>query len=465
MIFFASLSAILFYFSTGFYDYWLLTWLAPLPLCLYSLQAKAAKTALASFVAFILGALNQFGYLPLLLFFSTTLLSATAFTLAILLFRSTFRSMNQPLAPLAFASAWTAYEFIQSQLSSLGTLESLAYTQVLNLPIIQLASVTGIWGITFLLMLLPASLAAIWHIHSNGDAWRIPALVVGGLLTIVVLFGFYRLYGPTVSPVMTIGLAAVPTTFEELRSQDPTTVNNSLQHYIDKITPLANTGAQLVLFPEKIAFLAPSAQATGLSLLSQAAQKNHVALVVGLSLQKEKLHNTALAFGPDGSLLDSYDKQHLLSPYENSYSPGQALTILPSNDTATAGLAICKDMDFSLPAMKYSQKGAGLLLVPALDFHTDGWLHARVAILRGVEGNFAVARAAQWGLLTVSDSRGRLLGTASTSNQGAGLVVQTPLSSGDSLYSRLGDWFAWLCLLGTAFTMYRLAYRLKSLYA
>jgi len=69
-----SLSAVLFFYSTGFYDNWLLTWLAPLPVCLYAFQAPASKTALAAFLAYVLGAMNQFGYLPPPLFAATTTL-------------------------------------------------------------------------------------------------------------------------------------------------------------------------------------------------------------------------------------------------------------------------------------------------------------------------------------------------------------------------------------------------------
>ena len=185
---------------------------------------------------------------------------------------------------------------------------------------------------------------------------------------------------------------------------------------------------------------------------------NQVTLIAGLSLQEEQLRNAALVFAPDGSLIQSYFKQHLLAPYESRYAPGKDLALLATGTAASTGIAICKDMDFVQPAREYSRQGAGLLLVPALDFHTDGWLHARVAVLRGVEGNAAVVRAAQWGLLTVSDSRGRLLGTAVANDHAeTGLLTKVPLGGGYSLYSQFGDWLGWVCLLGTALTVFRLA--------
>lgn len=177
----------LFYFSTGFYDNWLLTWLASLPVCFYALQSRAGGAALAAFTAYVLGAMNQFGYLPPLLFVGTTMLSAAAFSTSILLLRSLTLANCQIFAPFAFAASWTSFEFVRSLISSFGTFDSLAYTQVYNLPIIQLASLTGIWGITFLLMLIPACLAVVWRYRQNRNICRLTILLSGsqwGLLTV-----------------------------------------------------------------------------------------------------------------------------------------------------------------------------------------------------------------------------------------------------------------------------------------
>jgi len=452
------LSTALFFYSTGFYDNWLLTWLAPLPVCLYAFQAPAPKTALAAFLAYSLGAMNQFGYLPPPLFATTTMLSAAAFTGAVLLFRVLIQANQRTLAPFVFAATWTAYEFLRSLGSSFGTFESLAYTQVLNLPVIQLASLTGIWGITFLLMLFPSSLAVLWHYRHNQSACRLTALLTGSLLTTVLLFGLFRLYlPPNDAPVLSIGLAAVPTTRELLLSQDTETITASLRRYSHSVDVLAAAGAQVVLLPEKLASLTPANCEEDLSILSGAASNNKITFIAGLSTQEDQLYNTALVFGPDGSLLQSYHKHHLLPPYESRYTPGKELALLDVGEANHAGIAICKDMDFVQPAKEYSRQGVGILFVPALDFHDDGWLHARVAIIRGVEGNYSVARAAQWGLLTISDSRGRLLGTTATDTAAeTSLISKVPLGSGHSVYSLTGDWLAWLSLSLTAQAAIRL---------
>ncbi|CUH95695.1 hypothetical protein P22_1772 [Propionispora sp. 2/2-37] len=453
----AGLSAVLFFVSTGFYDNWPLTWLAPLPVCLYALEAHAGRAALAALAAYSLGALNAWGYLPPPLFAASTILNAVAFAAAALLLRSLVRSGQAAFAPFAFAAAWTSFDYVRSLVSSFGTFASLAYTQALNLPVMQLASLTGIWGITFLLMLVPAGLAVAWRCRRQGCGCRSVLLPAGGLLAAALLYGVCRLYLPAAGPVVTVGLAAVPATRAELRSQDAATVNRTLQGYSRSVDALAAAGAQVVVLPEKLAFLAPENREEGLALFSRTAARNRVVLVAGLSLQQERLANSAVAFAPDGSPAAAYDKQHLLPAYESRYTPGDSLAWLNTGGTA-AGLAICKDMDFVRPARDYSQQGAGLLLVPALDFHDDGWLHARIAVLRGVEGNMAVARTAQWGLLTLSDSRGRILGMSATDAAAgeAALLGRLPAGGGRSLYSLTGDWLAWLCLAITALAVLRL---------
>jgi apolipoprotein N-acyltransferase len=88
--------------------------------------------------------------------------------------------------------------------------------------------------------------------------------------------------------------------------------------------------------------------------------------------------------------------------------------------------------------------------VPAWDFGIDGWLHSRMAIMRGVEGGFAIARAARSGRLTLSDDRGRVVAEASSEHHDADLVGDLPLRHTHTLYARWGDWFAWLDLAGLA---------------
>jgi apolipoprotein N-acyltransferase len=173
-------------------------------------------------------------------------------------------------------------------------------------------------------------------------------------------------------------------------------------------------------------------------------------------------YNQARVYGPGASVL-SYDKHHMLPPFESSFKPGTTLTLLPKA-SETWGVAICKDMDFTPLSRQYGEAGTGLMLVPAWDFNLDRWWHGHIAVMRGVEDGFSIARAARNGYLTMSDDRGRILAeTRSDSAPTATLLAEIPVMHNTTLYLLLGDWFAWFALATLVFALIRL-YKLRNRY-
>jgi apolipoprotein N-acyltransferase len=81
------------------------------------------------------------------------------------------------------------------------------------------------------------------------------------------------------------------------------------------------------------------------------------------------------------------------------------------------------------------------------DFVVDGTWHGHIAVMRGVEDGFSIARAAKNGFLTVSDDRGRIVGEVSRSSAPfATLLVDVPTMHHWTVYQLLGDWFAWVAI-------------------
>jgi apolipoprotein N-acyltransferase len=125
----------------------------------------------------------------------------------------------------------------------------------------------------------------------------------------------------------------------------------------------------------------------------------------------------------------TYEKHHMVPPFESKFTVGNSRTTL-QQPSGLWDVTSCKDMDFPGLSREYGRDGGGLLLVPAWDFDADGWLHGRMAILRGVEDGFSIARAPRHGILSVSDrGRRRVLGEPR-----------------GHVYSRAGNWFAWCCI-------------------
>ena len=160
-----ALAALAGYFGTGLQPVPWLTWLVPLPLALLAPHLKARWLALAAFAAGVLGALNQWHFLhsvirlPLPVIVMATVLPGVLLALCLLLFRRLLLRGRGIAAALSMPALWVAMEYLNTQTSPHGTFGSLAYNQMDLLPVLQLASVTGLWGISFMLLLVPGLLA------------------------------------------------------------------------------------------------------------------------------------------------------------------------------------------------------------------------------------------------------------------------------------------------------------------
>lgn len=80
----------------------------------------------------------------------------------------------------------------------------------------------------------------------------------------------------------------------------------------------------------------------------------------------------------------------------------------------------------------------------------DARLHSRMAVIRGVENGFTIARSTQQGLVTLSDSYGRILGEQASATDPI-MVVAAPPGRGPTYYARFGDWFGWTSVLVAGF--------------
>jgi apolipoprotein N-acyltransferase len=180
-------------------------------------------------------------------------------------------------------------------------------------------------------------------------------------------------------------------------------------------------------------------------LQSVAAQTGATIVAGVVHVDAAAKYNEARIYIP-GLILQRYDKEHMLPPFESNLKPGTALMVL-QRPRQKWGVAICKDMDFASPARFYGDAGVGLMLVPGWDFVVDGSWHGHIAVMRGVEDGFSIARAAKNGLLTVSDDRGRIVGEVSSSAAPfATLLLDVPASHSWTVYQLLGDWFAWVAI-------------------
>jgi apolipoprotein N-acyltransferase len=211
---------------------------------------------------------------------------------------------------------------------------------------------------------------------------------------------------------------------------------------------LAADRAELIVLPEKLVSVTAADENAVLDVFRKAAMEARMTVIAGLSrIENKPQHNVALIFSPSGHIIDEYQKHHLVPFAESSFARGETPKLF-DGPGAQWGVAICKDLDFPAWSRAYAKRGVRFLAVPAWDFVRDARLHSRMAVVRGIENGFTIARSAQQGFVTFSDAYGRILAEQTSATQpDARIVRDIPAGPGPTVYTRYGDWFGWLSVV------------------
>jgi apolipoprotein N-acyltransferase len=439
------------YLGTGLHPTWWALWLAPIPVLAIAPRLRSGVAFLLGSGAWLIGESNQWNYvrhaieLPTHITVLYFVVPAVVFGLGVLFVRSFIRRGSLFLAALAFPVYWVAYEYLTAIASPHSTWGNLAYTQMNCLPLIQIASITGLWGISFAVFLFAGAVAAL--LSGAGKPWQRRALAIAAAFVVcaVLAFGKWRLQSSPSGQSVAVTLIAKDVPMSVYLGSEEEALK-LLGQYAGEIRHATPAGTEVVVLPEKIGRVDESVLSEVDALFSSAASAAQAAVVLGVVRKTSSgAFNSSRFYSPDGKLEANYDKHHLLPGVEPE-KPGGERVILEQS-SGRWGLQICKDMDFPKLSREYAAEGANLLLVPAWDFNLDRWLHARMAMLRAVENGFALARSARNGLLTLSDNRGRILAeTATAPDRFVSISGKINVSREKTFYARTGDWFAWLCV-------------------
>lgn len=460
------LGAWLTWIGHGLEPQWWAAWLAPLPLLAIAARMKWPTAALAAFIAFAGGGLSWWSYLhdgvgvPLAVCVIAIATPALGYLLVVLLFRALALRGRFLAAALSVPTLSTTLAWLSALQSPHGTFGNVAYTQMDALPVIQIAAVTGLWGVGFLVWCASGAIAAA-TLPGLAPRQRASVLVLGtGVITLGLGYGAWRLNDSAGdAQSVRVGLVSIGGMEDSEADAGDADRQRTLAAYVNEMEQLARDGATVVVAPESALLL----HAHAVPALADLSTRHGVRLLIGAEDHSAlpTKRNAALVFEPGGHPPASYFKHRLIPGFEDRYAPGDTRTVLSGEPPI--GVAICKDLDFTETARAYGQRGTRLLLVPAWDFDADAWMHARMAVLRGVEGGFAVARTARDGLLTLSDDRGRVVAQASSvGNRGPTRLLAdiTPGQSGTP-YARYGDLLPWSCLTIVLALLALLAFRRK----
>jgi apolipoprotein N-acyltransferase len=362
--------------------------------------------------------------------------------------RRVIRAFDSAWTMLAFPVIWVAADTLLAHLTPDGNWGSLAYTQSEVLPVVQLASVFGVGGVLFVLMLMNSALALAVHrgMRLPGASMAYSAAVAAFVGTAV--FGWWRLQTPETGKPISYGMVSI----DDFVSGPATVKSRDVwRQYDAQVTALAGGGAGVILLPEKIDVLSASDAEARKAHLAKLAAANRIWLVAGLGVDNgQERRNEAWWFAPDGRLATNYLK-HFMAPPEREFVSGGEYPVSPI-DGVKHGVAICKDMHFASLGRGFGARDAAVMMVPAWDFHDDAWMAANMTKLRGVENGYMVVRSSRDGLLSVSDAYGRILAVAG-SRPFPGTSLFATVNVGprvSTIYTRIGDSLGWLCVAGMA---------------
>ncbi len=458
-------------FSTGRWLAPLAAWVGPVLIMRYARDHKVGRGYLLVLAACIVSVLIGFigvwlGGLPRVMVPFLVVGIGLLWSLPYLADRLMFTRLPGFWGTLAFPLAATALEFAFIHLNPLGTWGAWGFTQYGNLPLMQLASVTGMIGITFLMGWFASVSNWAWENRRRGGE-LLPGLAAFWVVVAAVfLFGFLRLnLAPVRGTEETIRVAGVTSegldSFAERMSKMPDpdlsspAVRQGMQAYWDayfsQTVREAQAGAKVIVWPELNGVTLPSDETFFIAQAQDVARQNGVYLGIPVGVLDpdtgQWMENKLLIIDPTGAIVMEHTKYGGAIIETSKVGDGKLQTVTTPFGVLSG--VICYDLDYPAVIQQTGRNGTGLLLVPSKDWLEIDPVHSHMAVFRAIENGMSLVRQTDAGLSIAVDPYGRVL--AQTDFFGTTertMVAQVPVRHVTTIYSLFGRWFEWVCLAG-----------------
>jgi len=320
-----------------------------------------------------------------------------------------------------------------------------ALTQWHVLPIVRLASIFGIWGVSFALMLSNLLVAEMVARRLEGRAESVRSLAQAWASLLVACFvvgGLMKDSGN--GPRLTV--AALQTEDDEARP-------------LQQQTQTARTlGARLAVWPELSAIgLVREGDTKLLHTVSQAT--SGIAFVTSFEDDHQPLPHNAASLFDAGLESDRYFKRRPFGAEKRMHAAGTA-PAAGNLDGLKVGLNICFDSCYPDIIRDTARlPGVGVLVLPTADPESPQRFveaaHAAFTPFRAAEAGLPIVRADARAYSMICDRDGAVVAMMPPPNRGP-LVATVQTEPRWTLYKLLGDWFLYLCGVGFLFGTYRL---------
>ncbi len=383
------------------------------------------------------------------------LLRAVPMLVALYLDRALSRRLPSSLSTLVYPASYVVMDFALS-LSPLGTVFSTATTQFGNTAFIQLAAITGIWGLSFVIGWCAATVNLLWEKKFEVRSVRGSVLALIVTLLAAVLLGGLRL--STLTPSLTVKVAGITVPhqrnyWDEIIDQG--TPRDSVQRDATELAAIedqlftrsaraARAGAKIVFWSEANALLAPEQVNDFLARAQSFAQEHQVYFMpayVIFQYDQFTADNKLTMIAPDGKIAYHYTKTMTWYPTDSD-----GILHVVDSPYGRLSSAICFDMDFPALIQQAAQLSTDIMLVPAFDWEPIKPYHTEVGLFRAVENGFSLVRQVNEGTSMAVDYRGSLLAQQDFfTTADPTMMVDVPTRGVRTFYGGLGNWFVWLC--------------------
>ncbi|GAB4388603.1 MAG: apolipoprotein N-acyltransferase [Thermodesulfovibrionales bacterium] len=382
---------------------------------------------------------------------------------------------------------WVVAELVRSYLFTGFPWSSLGYSQYRFLPLIQIADITGVYGVSFLVVAVNGALADFFIAKKRRrqmPLFNLSYTLAGLALLLAAVagtfgYGLYRL--GEVRPGETFRASVVQGNIRQDIKWDPAYQREVLDTYTRLTDSAMYRKPSLVLWPETAApfYFGADAARTGELRAFQKALGVHLLLGSVTVRGEGLLANSVILLDPSGETSYTYDKIHLV-PFGEYIPLGRVLFFL---DKMVAGIGdyvpgkehlkaetpmgsfatlVCYEIIFPGLVRKFYKDGGDFMAT----ITNDAWFgdtagpyqHFSMAALRAVENRKPVIRAANTGVSGFIDSSGRIVSTTPIFVR-AVLTEDVRTDRTLSFYSRFGDLFAYLCIIVTVLMCFNLKRR------
>jgi apolipoprotein N-acyltransferase len=350
----------------------------------------------------------------------------------------------------------------------------LGYSQTNVLPVAQLASLTGVYGVSALVASVSAAAAYCAAAPVGSRGRFVPAAVAAGLVAASALWGSWRVSnGALVTTGTPLRVGLVQGNVDQAEKWDPRRATSIFESYLRMTREAISGGAELVIWPEaSTPFTFEEDRGEG-ERIRQLARAAGVSVILGSNeierVPAPRLYNAAFLVRSDGTTGGVYRKMHLVPFGEyvplrqllffaaplveavSAFSPGEEPVLLTVGNHKVSA-AICYEIVYPALVRRFVAEGSELLTT----ITNDAWFgpssaphqHFQQASMRAIENGRYLVRAANTGISGIVDPYGRIV-SQSELFKPAVIVAEARLLTNRTLYGRVGDALAYACTLVT----------------